>query len=307
MYERGETFAHAATIRNFTTKAKEDPDTITITITSPDGVVLVNAESMVSDGVTGEYAYNYNIAADALYGEYLVEVDSVKNGSTTTGLEHFIVFSWDVVYKIRRYSGIEKTSVKDDDIVGIGLESFHEVMDDVYEYYKDVEPICDPDYGVLFNGTNTVVRTKHTPIADHDFDGYVYGTGNISRPTDWVDISGYWYDSDYARHEAKITVNDSVSGRVTVTQTDDNPIPSTHKGVYFTYWIEWNSFNEHILRDAVAYLASHNLILRLTELHTATAADLPSNQRKIELNLSRFNRKYEKLLDMISKPAMDGV
>jgi len=308
MYERGETFTHAATVRNFSTKAKENPDTITITITSPDGTILVTAASMVSDSITaGDYTYNYDIPANALYGEYKVEVDSTIDSAVTTGLEHFVVFSWDMVHKIRRYSGIEKTSVKDDDVAGIGLEAYHEVMDDVYEYHRGITGICDPDYGVMFNGTNTVIRTKHTPIADHDFDGYVYGTGNISRESDWVDITGYWYDSDYAKHETKVTVTDNVSGRITVTQTDDSAIPSTHQGVYFEYWVEWESFNGKILKDAIAYLASHNLILRMTELHNATAADLPSNQRKIELNLNRFERKYEKLLDMISKPAMEGV
>jgi len=64
------------------------------------------------------------------------------------------------------------------------------------EYATQIMELC-------LTVTNTVIRTRHTPIADHDFDGYVYGTGNISRESDWVDITGYWYDSDYAKHETK--------------------------------------------------------------------------------------------------------
>ena len=307
MYERGETYTHFVTVRNYDSTAKENPDTIKITITAPDDVVLVNAASMTSDGTTGEYYYNYAIPADALYGEYIVEVDSTKDSSVTTEKTHFVIFSWDVVRKIRQYSGVGKESVGDDDVAGIALEAFRETVDEIYEYHFKESPMIDPDYGVLFNGSNTVVRTKYGDIADHDFDGYVYGTGNLSRNTDWLDITGYWIDSDYAKHDAKITVNDSITGRITVTQNDSSAIPNDHNGVYMTYWTEWSTYNKRLMKDAIAYLSAHHLLLRMMEAHRATAADLPSNQRKIEMNMNRFQDKYYQILEKIAKPIAEGV
>jgi hypothetical protein len=308
MYERGETLSHAVTVRNFTTTAKENPESIKITITSPDDIVLVSAASMVSDGVTvGEYIYNYTIPETAIYGEYTIEVDTVKSSSTTTSKHNFMVMSWEVVNMIRRYSGITKESVSDDDIVGIALEVYREVADDVFIYHDYESPTCDPNYDALFDGSNTIVRSKYTHIADHDFDGQVYGIGNLSRNTDWIDVAGYWIDSTFAKQTAKITVTDKVTGRMTITQTSGVAIPSTHNGVYIRYWTEWNTFNSRLFMDAIAYLAAHHLILRMTEAHKATIADLPSNQRKIELNLTRFEAKYYKIREQIAKPYGEGV
>jgi len=308
MYERGETFSHSVTVRNPKTTAKENPDTIAITITAPDDIVLVNAASMVSDGINvGEYTYNYDISNTALYGEYHVEVDAVKDSSVTTSKTNFIVMSWEVVNMVRRYSGITKESVSDDDIAGIALETFREVADDIFIYHNYESPVCDPNYDVLFDGSNTVVKSKYNHIADHDFDGYVYGIGNLSRNTDSTDVAGYWLDSSYAKQTAKITVTDAVTGRMTITQTDDTAIPSTHNGVFIRYWTEWSTYNKKLFMDAVAYLAAHHLILRMTESHKATIADLPSNQRKIELNLTRFEGKYYRIREKIAKPYGEGV
>jgi len=308
MYERGETLSHAVTVRNFTTTVKENPDSIKITITAPDDLVLVSAASMVSDGINvGEYIYNYTIPETAIFGEYTIEVDTVKNGSTTTSKHNFMVMSWEVVNMIRRYSGITKESVSDDDIAGIALEVYREVADDIFLYHPYEQPTYDPDYNTLFDGSSSVVRAKRTPIADHDFDGYVYGIGNLSRNTDFIDVAGYWIDSDYVKHTAKITVTDAQTGRMTITQTDNTPIPSTHTGVYIRYWTEWDTYNKKLFMDAVAYLASHHLILRMTEAHKATIADLPSNQRKIELNLGRFEDKYYRIREKIAKPYGEGV
>jgi hypothetical protein len=307
MYERGETFAHATSVRNYTTTILENPDSIKITITAPDGTILIDSIAMVNTGSVGSYLYNYNIPSDALYGEYIVEVDTVKTGSTTTAKTNFIVMSWEVVNAIRRYSGITKESVSDDDVAGIALEVYREVADDVFIYHDYESPICDPNYDALFDGSNTVVRSKYTHIADHDFDGYVYGIGNLSRNTDWIDVAGYWIDSTYAKQTAKITVTDKVTGRMTITQESGVAIPNTHNGVYIRYWTEWDTFDRRLFMDAIAYLAAHHLILRMTEAHKATIADFPSNQRKIELNLNRFENKYYRILEKIAKPYGEGV
>jgi hypothetical protein len=208
---------------------------------------------------------------------------------------------------VRRYSGITKESVNDDDIAGIAIEVYREVADDIFIYHDYESPTYDPEYNTLFDGTSTIVRSKYTHIADHDFDGQIYGIGNLSRNTDWIDVAGYWIDQDYAKHTAKITVTDPVTGRMTITQTNNTAIPSTHNGVYIRYWTEWYTYNKRLFMDAIAYMTAHHLILRMTESHKATIADLPSNQRKIELNLNRFENKFYKIREMIAKPHGEGV
>lgn len=304
VYERGETCVFDIDIRAIPEGTKTVMSDVSLTVTDPCGTVLLNEQSMASDG-TGEYVYRYTLPASAVYGQYDVTYEATDtSGYVTKKRNTLFIFRFDLINKIRSYSGVTKESVNDEDIAKIAMDATRECLEEVYEFHKDEKPTCDPDYGVMFNGTNKVVRTRCGRIADYDFNGSVQGYG--ANPCTG-DISGYWYDSDYARHDAKIVVNDSISGRITLTQDDDSAIPNNHKGVYITYHTEWESFNEKILEDAIAYLASHHLILRMTDLHRATAADLEINEKKLELNLNRFKHKYEILIEKISRPRCDGI
>ena len=303
VYECQETCVLDINVYTIPDGTASDVSSAVVTIISPCGTTLVNEQAMTNDA-TGQYSYAYSLITDCEYGEYRV-LYNLTNGTTRTLMSNsFFVFRTDLINKVRSYSGIGVKSVNDEDLARITLDALREACDEVFLFHHDEKPIADPDYGVTFNGTNTVVRTRCGNLADHDFDGHVYGYG--ANPCSG-DITGYWYDSDYVRHTAKITVNDSISGRITLTKTDDSAIPSNNQGVYISYWTEWESYNENIFEDAVAYLAAHHLILRMTDLHSATAADLPSNQKKIELNLERFKNKYEALRNKISKPYCDGV
>jgi len=260
---------------------------------------------MTSDA-TGHYEYTYEFPSAANYGEYNILYKATSYAGTITIMRTTtMLFRKDILTKIRRYSGISNESIDDEDLYGITIEALDEALDEVFDFHKDVEPVCDPDYGVIFNGSNTVVRTPCTPIADHDFNGSIQGYG--ADPCDG-DITGYWIDSDYTKHDMRITVTDAKTGRITITQNDGvTAIPADHQGAYLTFWTEWESWDENIFLDAVAYLSAHHAILRMTDLHRATGADLPSNQKKIELNLNRFYNKYEMLMSKISRPKCDGV
>jgi hypothetical protein len=305
IYERGETCVFDIEIRLLSSGAMSNVSDITITLTNPCGDILLNAQSMTSDS-TGSYVYNYTLPSDSIYGEYtiLYEATAYVTGTVSSKMSNMFVFRDDLVNKIRRYAQIGKETIDDEDLSGMAMDALREALDEVFEFHKDEVPVCDPNYGVLFNGTNTIVRTSKGNIADHNYDGSVLGTSASSCVSD---ITGYWIDSAYAKHTAKITINDAVTGRITITQTDDSAIPASYKGIYISYWTEWESYNEQIFEDAVAYLAAHHVILGMTEAHKATAADLPSNQKKIELNLQRFKTKYKELMSKISRPLCDGL
>ena len=304
VFERGETYYKYEEIRN-RAGTLVNPTTITMTITDSCGNILVNALPMANDAV-GKYHYAYTIGATAYYGIYTtVVIATGAGGDVTKFTEDFVVMPWDLIDNIRRISGIaEEKSIDDDDLGYIALQAYREALDDVLEKHDEEVPTYDPSVGVKFNGTNTTVRTACAHIADHDGDGNTVGFGEQTCGTD---VYGFWYDSTYAYQTCYITVGSPISGRITVTQDDGvTAIPSTNKGVFLTYWTYYKTFDINILRNAVEYLAANKLVERFHELHRATLADLPSNQREVELDIRRFEREYYRLLDKIRRPALGG-
>lgn len=301
IFQRNETLVHKITFRN-DSGTLVSPTTAKITITNPCGVVVVDAVDMTEES-TGKYQYSYLIPADSKYGRYLISV-SATDVIVSVFDDSFVVFSWQLLSRVRQISAINKESVDDDDLAEICMTTVDEVLSEIYSYHYHISPKCDPDISVLFDGTNKIVRTKHGNLADKDYDGVVQGkTDNVCS----LDVTGYYIDSDYAKHDVYVSVTDSVIGKITVTKTDGTAIPSTNNGVFLTYWTEYESFNIEIMENAIAYLTAHHLILRLTDLHSATVADLPANQKKIEMNLRRFYYKYENLLERIRQPMFGGV
>jgi hypothetical protein len=305
VYERDETCVFDIETHLINSGILSDVSDSYVTLIAPDGTILLN-NVIMTHGTTGRYSHKYDFTSSAKYGAYDITYKSIDtDGTITKERSSLFLFRYDIIRKIRKYSGITKVSISDEDIAEIAMESMEETLEEVYEFHHGEEPMCDPEYGVLFNGTNKIVRTKYNNLADYDFDGFVYGQANLSSASD---ITGYYIDSNHAKQECHISVNDAITGRITVTKSDNvTAIPSDNNGVFISYWIAWESFNEKILLSAICYLAAHNCLLRLIDLNRATAADLPSNQKKMELNIKRFEEKYEILMEKITKPRCDGV
>jgi hypothetical protein len=303
IYERSETYWQYEEIRD-RDGALVDPSTVSLSIFDPCGVALVSDASMTKDD-TGKYHYKYAISATAAYGFYRTLVTAEgSSGDITKFTREFFILPWNGLDNVRKLSGIkEEKTISDDDLGYIIWKAYEEAIDEIYKLHHNVTPKCDPSINVLFNGTNTTVKARHCYLADRNGDGSVTGFGEQSCGTD---ITGWWFDSSYARHLCEITVTDSVTGRLAVTQRNGIAIPSNNHGVYLTYWTQYESYSEHFLREAVEYLAANKVTLRFHELHRATLADLPSNQKRLELDLRRFEREYERLRDKIREPMIVG-
>lgn len=305
IYERDSEFYIRINIHNIVEPhAASSPSAVTISITDPCNTALIVNQPM-TEVSTGIFDYGYPIQSTATYGEYTIEISTTTY--TMVKLYDFYVFPWNIIPRIRRKSGIEQyKSISDHDLALIAWTAYKEVIENVFELYKDVKPVCDPDYAVLFDGSNTVVRTPYPYLADHDGDGQITGA-TTSEACDG-DISGWWYDSDYAKHDCVITVNDSITGRITVTQNDGvTPIPNTNCGVYITFWTCCETFQLRLFRDAVEYLASHEVTRRFNELDRATLADLHSNQHVFLADPDRLEREYKKKLELIRNSEQRGV
>jgi len=311
IYERGETYAHWATIRD-RNGVKVNPTSVKISIYDPCDVVLVNQQNM-TNSATGVYYYNYDtIDSSATYGEYTVVVKAVSGTSNVgTYYSHFYVMPWKVEESVRHKMGItDDKDIDDDALTELCWMAYKRVLREAYIHHYADEPLGNPDTGVGFDGTNTSFRTPHYPIADIGGDGAVHGT-DLGVPTVTVceqDITGWWIGSDGARRSLRVVVGYALDGRINLYQEGTaTPIPSNNEGVYLEYWEQYNSFDDVLFRDAVAYLASHFVNLRLTQRDKVTLADINRNQPIIMTNPGIFLKEYKQLLKKVSKPRVNGV
>jgi hypothetical protein len=297
IYERGEENHYVIKIKNIDGNTYVDPSSVSIIIYDPCMNEKVSSVSMTKSDV-GIYYYSYTIPADATYGEYQIKVTA----DTVIYKDKFFLLPWNTIYDVRRYSGItSKKSISDHDIATITWEAYLEALRDVYLYHEDESPRCNPDTGAYFDGTNTTFATKDGLLADANGDGVVTGYGETSCGTD---VDGWWKDTNGDCHQLKITVLDSRCGKLTLTQWNGTPIPSSASLVKINYYTEWRTFNINIFKSAVAFLAAHKCIDRFTELGRATLADLHSNKTVILHNRNRMEKAYKKAMRKISKPVI---
>ena len=303
IYERGEDNYYVIKIKNIDGNLDVDPSTVSITIYDPCMNEKVSEATMTKSD-TGIYYYSYTIPIDATYGEYNIKVTASSAPNVAIYKDKFFILPWNIVYDVRRYSGItSKKSIGDQDMATIIWEAYLEALRDVYVYQDSESPKCNPDTGAWFDGTNTTFATKSAPLADSNGDGVVTGYGETSCGTD---VDGWWVDSDGDCHQLKITVLDAKCGKLTITQLDGNPIPSNTCLVKINYYTEWRTFSLPIFKSAVAFLAAHKCIERFAELDKATLADLHSNKVVILHNRTRMEKAYMKAMRKISKPAVGG-
>jgi hypothetical protein len=203
-------------------------------------------------------------------------------------------------------SGIsENKTISDDDLSYITWKAYQEVLDDIYEQHKDVVPKSDPYTGSGFDGTNTEFRTPDKYLADHDGDGQI--TDSTYSDACDGDISGWWRDEYYEKHDCKVTIRDSVDGNILITQTSGAAIPSTHKGVYITYWTKYRTWKKSLFIEAVEYLAAYKVTRRFTQRDRATLVDIRNNQAIYKADNDMLLKEYEKIRDKIKKPICGGV
>lgn len=299
IYERGEENYYVAQIKNIDGNADVDPSSCSITISNPCSTVLVDAIAMVKL-TTGYYFHSYAIPNDAVFGQYEIKIEASSPTYNTIYKDKFFILPWNIVYDTRRYSGITaRKSVSDHDIAGIIWEAYLEALREVYTYWDDESPKCNPDTGAWFDGINTTFITENGKLADANGDGVVTGYGETSCGTD---VDGWWKDSNGDCHQLKITVLDARCGKLTLTQWDGTAIPSNNCGVKINYYTEWRTFNMAIFKSAVAFLAAHKCIVRFRELGKATQADLHSNKVVILHDRNRMEKAYKKAMRKISKP-----
>ena len=299
VFECSETYTHRIRIRD-ADGVLVFPTTVRFNLYDMCNHQLVTDGAMATDA-EGTYAYEYDIPDDCLYGEYAIKVVATDaSGSKSIFSDSFYVFPWKCLSQIRSVSGIgERKSIDDDDLARISWDAYQEVLAEIYEYHDWEKVKMDPDVNLSFNGTNKIFRIKvcnYDEIADRYGDGQVTGWGETSCATD---VDGYWTDSDFARHQLKITVIDTITGRVTLEQTDGTAIPANHQGVRVKYFTKSEMWDERLLRKAVCLLGAHEVTQRFNEIDRVSLADIESNKAVFLANPNRLEKLYKKTLSKI--------
>jgi len=302
VYERGETYSHWVTIRDRTDK-KVTPSSVSISITDPNGNVLVNKGGMTNDS-TGVYYYDHDLSSAASYGKYDVKIYGISGGAHT-GIEQdeFYVMPWKLEQGIRHKMGITTNDIDDDALSHIAWTSYKEALEEIYLHHYKETPKSNPDTGAGFDGTNTSFQTYYSPIADIDGDGMVGDSANENP-----DITMWWINSAGHRIAGYVDITEANNGEISLYQSDGaTAIPSNNRGVYLEYWSEYNTFSTFLFREAVSYLAAHYVNLRFTERDKVTIADLNSNRPIVLKYPNRFLREYKRIISRITRPKIRGV
>jgi len=305
-YQCGETYIHRITIRD-ESGTQLYPTTVLFNLYDMCGNTLIADGAMATDA-SGVYEYEYAVPDPCLYGEYSIEVVSTDaDGDVAIFPDSFYTFPWKCLDQIRSVSGIgQRKSISNNDLAKIAWDAYQEVLNEIYEFHDWEKVGMDPDVNLSFNGTNTTFRIKvcnYDELADRFGDGTVTGWGETSCGTD---IDGYWIDSNHARHQLKITVEDVITGRVTLTQTDGNAIPANHNGVRVNYSTKSEMWNERRMRKAVVYLAGFEVTQRFNELDRVTLADIESNKNVFLADPRRLERIYKKARDSVRDVMFGG-
>jgi hypothetical protein len=285
------------TIKDSAANVLIDPSTVSISITCPHSTALIVNAPMVRASV-GVYSYDYNIPSTICYGVYKMKI-ATTSSDTLTYL-NFVVFPWDVLSRIREISGaIQQADISDYKLALIAWTAYEETLREIYELYTNESPLSDPTSGVYLDGVNTRFQVRNYPIADVGGDDIV--AGNNSASIHESDLDFYYNDSIGDMYGGIIRVVDAKSGVVALTDLSGNPLPADTRALKITYYSESPTYNQDLMREAVAYLAAHKMAIAFKALDKATLSDLGSNRAS---DYNRFLRKYEELIERIGFPAI---
>ncbi|RPI86125.1 MAG: hypothetical protein EHM34_00075 [Nitrosopumilales archaeon] len=296
-YLRGDTVDIYINIKDTLTNQLSDPSSVNITIRSPSNVVVDGPTPMINLS-TGIYEHEYSIPTSTTiypFGIYEAHISTVTDSSLT--VFNFVVFPWDVVSRIRSLSGIsQQADISDYHLATLAWLAYEETLETIYEMHEKEKPLCDPVTGDYIDGVNTTFQLTNYPLADHNGDEQITGSGQIAYG--W-DVEGYYIDSTGAKQTCIITVSDSSYGMVTITTGGATPIPADACGIYVKYYTESPTYNKQLMQEAVACLSAYKAAIAFQSLNKATLADLQTNR---DMLYNRFLIRYDQIIEEIGFP-----
>ena len=196
---------------------------------------------------------------------------------------------------VRKITGYKSTDdISDDDLTQICEVASQYIIRMAYRKHSREDPDADPDTGEHINGSNFRFQTKHSPIADKTGEDSVNGD----------DVSGYYLDDSYVKHDLYFTVEDAEVGFIKI-YTDSGKttaVPSTAKDMRITYHQCRRDLDYSLLKRAAVYYAAHLASMRVQDTDHLTTADLGKNQHLANTNPNRYLQTYKSLALLVSMP-----
>ena len=300
VYSRGDNVFTQINIKDILTNALCDPSSVSISIINPCGSNLITSAAMTKTAV-GVYMYNYQISAtpaNSPFGIYSIKIQTL-NENTIFNF-NFVLFPWDITSRVRELSGFfQQNDISDYKLALIAWNAYIETLDTIYELHSDETPLCNPETNEGFNGTNVKFKLKEYPLADFNGDEQITGFGEL---TCGEDITFHYIDSIGNNKIGHVVVLDSNIGIVTLKTITDTPVPKDIRKAMVSYCVRSESYDQSIMREAVAYLTANKILISLNSLDKATLADLQTNEEKLRIDSNRFIKRYETLIEQIGMP-----
>jgi len=294
VYFRGDSVFTQINIKEILTNTMTDPSSVSLSIYNPNGVALIS-DSAMAHTVAGVYDYDYSIPTDACFGVYSIKIETETYDSLS--YFNFVVFPWDVNSRVRIISGsVQQNDISDYKLSLLAWNAYGETLGEIYELHEYEYPKCDPVSGEYLNGSNKRFKLYNYPIADSNGDGEVTGYGESSCG---ADVTMGYMDSTGATQIGKAKVIDSTIGLIELTDIAGNALPQSTKRVWTNYYTQSPTYNQDLMREAVAYLTAHKVMVSFKELGKATLNDLQSNREK---EINRFLTRYQEIIEKIGFP-----
>jgi len=300
VYSRGDNVFTQINIKDILTNALCDPSSVSVSIINPCGTNLITSAAMTKT-VIGVYVYDYQISSaptNSPFGIYTIKIQTLNED--TISLFNFVLFPWDVISRIRELSGFfQQNDISDYKLAMIAWNAYIETLDEIYESHSDERPNCNPDDNSGFDGINVKFQLKEFPLADFNGDEYITGFGELACGED---VTFHYIDSNGSNQIGHVTVLDANIGIVTLKTITDTPVPKDIRKAMVSYCVRSEYYDQNLMREAVAYLAAHKILISFNSLGKATLADLQTNEEKLRIDANRFLKRYELLIEKIGMP-----
>ena len=297
IYFRGDSIFTQINIKEILTNTMTDPSSVSISLYDPNGTALIS-DSAMSHTIAGIYEYDYSIPTDACFGVYSIKIETTTLDSLS--YFNFVIFPWDVNARVRELSGaFQQNDISDYKLSLLAWNAYKETLMDVFELHSDnkisKQGYCNSQ-SIYFDGITKEFTLSNYPLADIDGDDVITGHGEL---TCGEDITFTYLDSTGVKQMGNVTVIDSDRGIVEITTSGGLAIPDDITIPKLTYYSQSTTYDKELMREAVAYLTAHKVMVSFKNIEKATLNDLQSNREK---EINRFLIRYQEIIEKIGFP-----
>jgi len=269
------------------------PTLVTMSITFPCSN-SVNVSGIMTNN-SGTWSKGWNIPSTATYGEYTVITVATVDTGTYKYVNSFYILPWNIIQQVRSISGIKQSNdIEDEDLAIICWNAYLEAKEKVFKEVIHEKLKTDSSHCIDGSNKKFYAQNQHI-VSDHIICGE-------------SSIYGYYKDNDSNIYDLTISITNADTGELSIADENGYALSNISAcDIYYNYRVKSHKYSEQLFKKAVAYLASHEVIIRFNELDKATLGDLNSNAPIILANPNRMLKQYKRTMKSIKKLLIGGI